>query len=57
MLDIAGIQALALRREIEPGVPLSDTMQAPVRSVVTKAGAFGTDAALWLAWQAIRNGT
>lgn len=57
MLDTAGIRALALRREIEPGVPLSDTVQTPVRRVVTKAGAFGTDAALWLAWQALRHGT
>ncbi|MGO4303861.1 four-carbon acid sugar kinase family protein [Cupriavidus sp. RAF12] len=54
MLAAAGITALTLRREIEPGVPLSITRDTPTRRVATKAGAFGTDAALWLAWQAMR---
>ena len=54
MLAAAGIGALALKREVEPGVPLSETTEHPARRVVTKAGAFGTEAALWLAWQAMR---
>ncbi|WP_454727661.1 MULTISPECIES: four-carbon acid sugar kinase family protein [Cupriavidus] len=54
MLEAAGIRALALVREIEPGVPLSKTLGGPARRVVTKAGAFGSEAALWLAWQAVR---
>ncbi|WP_432261888.1 D-threonate kinase [Cupriavidus sp. TMH.W2] len=56
MLAAAGIGALMLRREAEPGVPLSDTPAlpgVPARRVATKAGAFGTEAALWLAWQAM----
>jgi len=57
MLGAAGIGALRLRHEVEPGVPLSETIAetigAPVRRVTTKAGAFGTEAALWLAWQAM----
>lgn len=54
MLAAAGIGALVLQREVEPGVPLSTTPGTSARSVVTKAGAFGTEAALWLAWQAMR---
>lgn len=54
MLAAAGIGALRLQREVEPGVPLSETMTAPARRIVTKAGAFGTESALWLAWQAMR---
>jgi uncharacterized protein YgbK (DUF1537 family) len=54
MLSAAGIDALALLREVEPGVPLSATLESPARRVATKAGAFGTEAALWLAWQAMR---
>lgn len=62
MLGAAGISALALRHEVEPGVPLSETIDettsetigASVRRVATKAGAFGTEAALWRAWQAMR---
>lgn len=56
MLSAAGIGALTLRREVEPGVPLSDTPElpgVPARRVATKAGAFGTEAALWLAWRAM----
>lgn len=56
MLSAAGIGALTLRREVEPGVPLSDTPAlpgVPARRVATKAGAFGSEAALWLAWQAM----
>jgi len=54
MLSAAGIDALRLQREAEPGVPLSETTDTPARRVATKAGAFGTEAALWLAWQAMR---
>ncbi|MNL51682.1 hypothetical protein D3C87_1747990 [compost metagenome] len=56
MLSAAGIGALTLRREVEPGVPLSDTPAlpgVPARRVATKAGAFGSEAALWHAWQAM----
>lgn len=56
MLAAAGIAALTLRREVEPGVPLSSSPARPglpARRIVTKAGAFGSDAALWLAWQAM----
>ncbi len=54
MLAAAGIGALTLKREVEPGVPLSETTAAPARRIATKAGAFGTESALWLAWQAMR---
>ena len=54
MLAAAGIGALTLQREVEPGVPLSASNTSPVRRVATKAGAFGSEAALWLAWQAMR---
>ncbi|KAI3590008.1 putative type III effector Hop protein [Cupriavidus sp. U2] len=54
MLAAAGIGALTLKREVEAGVPLSETLTGPTRRIATKAGAFGTDAALWLAWQAMR---
>lgn len=54
MLSAAGIGALTLKREVEAGVPLSETTTGPTRRIATKAGAFGTEAALWLAWQAMR---
>lgn len=54
MLTAAGIRTITLRREVEPGVPLSDTPGMPARRVATKAGAFGSEAALWHAWQAMR---
>ncbi len=54
MLAAAGIATLQLRHEVEPGVPLSRTLERPARHVATKAGAFGTDAALWLAWRAMQ---
>lgn len=54
MLAAVGIGALTLQCEVEPGVPLSETSASPVRRVATKAGAFGTEQALWLAWQAMR---
>ena len=54
MLAAAGIGALTLKREVEAGVPLSETTTGPTRRIATKAGAFGTEAALWLAWQAMR---
>lgn len=54
MLAAAGIGALKLKREVEAGVPLSETTTGPTRRIATKAGAFGTEAALWLAWQAMR---
>lgn len=54
MLAAAGIGALTLKREVEAGVPLSETVTGPTRRIATKAGAFGTDAALWLAWLAMR---
>jgi len=54
MLAAADIATLQLRHEVEPGVPLSRTLEQPARHVATKAGAFGTDAALWLAWRAMQ---
>ncbi|RZT41495.1 four-carbon acid sugar kinase family protein [Cupriavidus agavae] len=54
MLSAAGIGTLTLKREAEPGVPISETTDTPARRVATKAGAFGTESALWLAWQAMR---
>lgn len=54
MLAAADISTLVLRHEVEPGVPLSHTLEQPPRRVATKAGAFGTDAALWRAWQAMK---
>lgn len=53
MLEAVGIACLALDHEIEPGLPLSLTLEPTPRRVVTKAGAFGSEAALWRAWQAI----
>ncbi|WP_342052438.1 MULTISPECIES: four-carbon acid sugar kinase family protein [unclassified Cupriavidus] len=54
MLAAAGIATLRLRHEVEAGVPLSRTLERPARHVATKAGAFGTDSALWLAWRAMQ---
>ena len=54
MLAAAGISTLVLQHEVEPGVPLSHTLEIPPRRVATKAGAFGSDAALWRAWQAMK---
>ncbi|CAG9169121.1 D-threonate kinase [Cupriavidus pampae] len=54
MLAAADIATLQLRHEVEPGVPLSRTLEQPARHVATKAGAFGSDAALWLAWRAMQ---
>ncbi|WP_322045563.1 four-carbon acid sugar kinase family protein [Paraburkholderia sp. J67] len=56
MLDAAGIGSLRLIAEIEAGVAVArPLMQTEGRShrpaVVTKAGAFGTDDALYAAWR------
>ncbi|NIE66363.1 four-carbon acid sugar kinase family protein [Burkholderia sp. Ax-1719] len=60
MLDAAGIGSLRLITEIEAGVAVArphtqshDTAHRP--AVVTKAGAFGTDEALYAAWRHLRN--
>lgn len=60
MLDAAGIGSLRLIAEIEAGVavarPHSQTQNSTHRpAVVTKAGAFGTDEALYAAWRHLRN--
>ncbi|WP_321815375.1 MULTISPECIES: four-carbon acid sugar kinase family protein [unclassified Paraburkholderia] len=61
MLDAAGIASLRLIAEIEAGVavarPHAQTAQTPPAhrpAVVTKAGAFGTDDALYAAWRHLR---
>lgn len=54
MLAAADIATLVLQHEVEAGVPLSHTLEIPPRRVATKAGAFGSDAALWRAWQAMK---
>jgi D-threonate/D-erythronate kinase len=57
ILTRAGVTRLHLLAEIEPGVPLSRVVadgsgQGP--HVVTKAGAFGLDEALYHGWQRLR---
>lgn len=57
ILTRAGVTRLRLLGEIEPGVPLSrvaDGAGARGAHVVTKAGAFGSDAALYHGWQRLR---
>ena len=51
MLGAAGVQALRVRRELEPGVVLSMADGLPV---VTKSGAFGGEASLIEALQVLR---
>jgi D-threonate/D-erythronate kinase len=46
LLDALDVQALELRREIEPGVPLSIAIGPRRFPVITKAGGFGTDATM-----------
>lgn len=58
MLEAVGIGSLQLRTEIEAGVafatPISST-EGHRPGVVTKAGAFGTDHALYAAWLHMNN--
>lgn len=41
VLTLAGVSGLRVRREVEPGVPLSSTVGAVEIPIITKAGAFG----------------
>ena len=59
LLAAFGSHALQLVREIEPGIPLSVSVGARAMPIVTKAGAFGSPAALLHCYQqlaAIRRG-
>lgn len=53
ILTRAGVARLRLLEEVEPGVPLSRVAGAGPH-VVTKAGAFGSDEALYHGWQRLR---
>ncbi|WP_043288738.1 four-carbon acid sugar kinase family protein [Paraburkholderia oxyphila] len=60
MLDAAGIGSLRLIAEVEAGVAVARPHGSTHRhghrpAVVTKAGAFGTDAALYAAWLHLSN--
>ena len=58
VLSRAGVARLRLLQEIEPGVPLGRIVAdsgAPGPHVVTKAGAFGSDEALYHGWQRLRS--
>jgi len=60
MLSAARIPSLHLQAEIEAGVAVGrplDTNRAHRPGIVTKAGAFGTDHALYAAWLTLRNET
>ena len=50
VLSALGVTGLRMLREIEPGVPLSLALGPRPMSVVTKAGAFGSPAALLAAY-------
>lgn len=51
MLSATGVDALELLDEIEPGLPVSRAHGGHAPGVVTKAGAFGSDDALRLAYE------
>jgi uncharacterized protein YgbK (DUF1537 family) len=55
VLTALGTIGLRLRRELEPGVPLSVAVGPCAFGVVTKAGAFGNDATLLNCRQALRS--
>jgi uncharacterized protein YgbK (DUF1537 family) len=58
MLCAAGIGGLQLMAEVEPGVAIGKPLRAngdDCRRIVTKAGAFGTDSALYSAWFRLRH--
>jgi D-threonate/D-erythronate kinase len=57
MLVAAGIETLELITEVEAGVPLARARGARGQTVVTKAGAFGTDDALYVAYQQVKHAT
>jgi hypothetical protein len=60
MLAAARIGNLQLLAEVEAGVAVArplDATRAHCPGVVTKAGAFGTDHALYAAWLTLRNET
>jgi len=60
MLSAARIPSLHLQAEIEAGVAVGrplDAGRAHRPGIVTKAGAFGTDHALYAAWLTLRNQT
>lgn len=50
-----GATGIRLVREVEPGIPLGRLEGAPY-GAVTKAGAFGTEQALWLAMESLKGG-
>jgi uncharacterized protein YgbK (DUF1537 family) len=54
VLAAAGVDAIRLRGEVEPGVPIGVTVGAVTLPVVTKAGAFGDDHTLLRALAALR---
>ena len=55
MLSAVGVSGVELIAEIEPGVAIGKPVEArasqPHLRIVTKAGAFGTDHALFAAWR------
>ncbi|MGC9159348.1 MAG: four-carbon acid sugar kinase family protein [Terracidiphilus sp.] len=58
LLRAAGIASLQMLDEVEAGVALSRPLGADGAAgptIVTKAGAFGTDQALYSAWRQLRN--
>jgi 4-hydroxythreonine-4-phosphate dehydrogenase len=57
LLRALDVDALELVREIEPGVPLSIAMGPHRFPVITKAGAFGTDATMTRCRSLLRHGT
>jgi uncharacterized protein YgbK (DUF1537 family) len=54
VLTTAGVQAIRVRGEVEPGVPMGTTLGAISLPIVTKAGAFGDDHTLIRALAALR---
>lgn len=49
-----GVHGLTLRGEVEPGLPISTLPGDPVRMVITKAGAFGSEESLVYATQRLK---
>ncbi len=57
MLGAAGIGSLELLSEVEPGVAVARPSDGAARlTIVTKAGAFGSEHALYGAWLHLRGG-
>lgn len=49
-----GVHGLTLRGEVEPGLPIGTLPGEPVRMVITKAGAFGSEESLVYATQRLK---